>query len=325
MLSQSRCKKSNRSRGVWWSRSTRRTTSTGTTTPRKNTESAIGRRSSKVNNHLLGDGQEVADVAKGQATLGRRTYMYGLATEDIAKSKAKLQKSAHGALTRKQPPPLLPPRQRETYQHIALMPKPTISTEDYSHDEEGGTNTYGGDTYALATATTALPGEVAVTGLISSLRDVFKCVMHVADPQCSAANLMPPRGDDGACGPPANISIPPAPRGINNTARQNQFNRKSLEEDMKSLVRVRLRKPLGITFTSIRNDLKGVCIYDLPEDGKAYRKVKTSLSVGDELLSINGVDMTHRSLEYFINYIERVDTSRHKMDMIFRKLGRARV
>ena len=94
---------------------------------------------------------------------------------------------------------------------------------------------------------------------------------------------------------------------------------------MKSLVRVRLRKPLGITFTSIRNDLKGVCIYDLPEDGKAYRKVKTSLSVGDELLSINGVDMTHRSLEYFINYIERVDTSRHKMDMIFRKLGRARV
>ena len=236
---------------------------------------------------------------------------------------------------RKQPPPLLPPRQRETYQHIALMPKPTISTEDYSHDEEDGTNTYGGDTYTLATATAAFPGEVAVTGLISSLRDVFKCVMHVADPQCSAANLMPPRGDarpsgdmsdnDDACGPPANISIPPAPRGINNRARQNQFKRKSLVEDMKSLVRVRLRKPLGIIFTSIRNDLKGVCIYDLPEDGKAYRKVKTSLSVGDELLSINGVDMTHRSLEYFINYIERVDTSRHKMDMIFRKLGRARV
>ena len=171
------------------------------------------------------------------------------------------------------------------------MPKPTISTEDYSHDEEDGTNTYGGDTYTLATATAAFPGEVAVTGLISSLRDVFKCVMHVVDPQCSAANLMPPRGDarpsgdmsddDDACGPPANISIPPAPRGINNRARQNQFKRKSLVEDMKSLVRVRLRKPLGIIFTSIRNDLKGVCIYDLPEDGKAYRKVKTSLSVGD--------------------------------------------
>ena len=106
MLSQPRSEKSNRSRGVW-SRSTRRTTSTGTTTPRKNTESAIGRRSSKMNNHLLGDGQEVADVAKSQTILGRSTYMYGLATEDITKSKAKL--GAHGARMRKQPPPPPPP------------------------------------------------------------------------------------------------------------------------------------------------------------------------------------------------------------------------
>lgn len=285
--------------------------------------------------HLLGDEREVADVAKSQAILGRGSYMDGLATEDITKSKAKLERSAHGARMRKQPPLLPPPRQQKKYQHIALMLKHTTSTEDYSHDEEDGTNTHGGDTYTLATATPAFPGEVAVTGLVSSLRDVFKCVMHVADPQCSAANLMPPRGDarpsgnmsddQDTCGPPANISILPAPRGINNRARQNQFKRKLLVEDMKSLVRVRLRKPLGIIFASIRDDLKGVCVYDLPEDGKAYRKVKTSLAVGDELLSINGVDMTHRSLEYVINYIERVDTSRHKMDMIFRNLGRARV
>jgi len=274
--------------------------------PRKNTESAIGR-SSKMNNNLLSDGQELTDIAK---------------------SKAKLERSAHGARMRKQLPPPLPPphtRQQKKYQHIALMLKPTTSTEDYSHDEDDGTNTYGGDTYTLATATTAFPGEAAMAGLVSSLRDVFKCV---TDPQCSAANARPSGNmsvDEDTCGPPTNISILPAPRGINNKARQDQFKRKTLVEDMKSLVRVQLRKPLGIIFTSTRDDLKGVCIYDLPEDGKAYRKFKTSLAMGDELLSINGVDMTRRSLEYVINYIERVDTSRHKMDMIFRKLGRARV
>jgi len=265
--------------------------------------------------------------------------MYGLTVEDIAKSKAKLERSAY-AMRKQQrpplPPPPPPPPQQKKYQYVALLPKRTTSTEEYSHDDDD--YTYGGDTATMAT--TALPGEAAVDGLVSSLRDMFKCAM----PQCSAVAVPTSRGvdkkktnkplsldvsdDEDTCGPPTNITVLPTPRGTKNKAKQNQFKRKPLMEDMESLVRVRLRTPLGIIFTSIHDGLKGVCIYELPRDGTAYRKAKPSLAVGDELLSINGVDMTHRSLDYVINYIQRVDTSKHKMDLIFRrpsKLGRTRV
>ena len=213
----------------------------------------------------------------------------------------------------------IPTPQQEKHQYVHLSLKRTTSTENNSCYDEGGT--YAKDT--VTTVTGDYAGEAPIAGFLQSVSDVFKCVMNAADPRCAAT--FPTSGasstteDDPKDGPPTNITVRPPPRGT----ETNQFERKPLLEDMESLVRVRLRKPLGIVFIS--NGTKGVRIYEIPRDGMAYRKAKPSLAVGDELLSVNGVDMTRRSFNSVMNYIQRVDTSKDKMDLIFRrpsKLGK---
>ena len=326
----------------------RRTTSTAPTMPRKNIKSAIG---SKMN--LLGGNSPATadniDIAKSQTKMGSASGTYGMHTsssgnkhsltvEDIAKSKAKLERSAHMHGSRKHRSSTTP--EQKKYQYVNLLSKRTTSTENHSYDDDED-YTYADGTATMAT--TALPGEAAMAGIVQSVRDVFKCVMHVADPQCSSAGTAafntsgevgddnnnkskkknsraPSNDDDDTYGPPTKITFQPTPRSSKTSSKQNQFKRKPLVEDMESLIRVRLRKPLGIIFTSTSKDMKkGVRIYDLPRDGNAYRKAKPSLAVGDQLLSVNGVDMTQRSFESAMNYINTIDTSKHKMDLIFRR------
>ena len=309
--------------------------------PRKNIKSAIG---SKMN--LLGGNSPATadniDIAKSQTKMGSASGTYGMHTsssgnkhsltvEDIAKSKAKLERSANMHGSRKHRSSTTP--EQKKYQYVNLLSKRTASTEHNSYDDDED-YTYADGTATMATA------EAAVAGLVQSVRDVFKCVMHVADPQCSGTGANTPgvvgdninkkkkksrapshdNDDDDTYGPPTKITVQPTPQSSKIRSKQNQFKRKPLVEDMESLVRVRLRKPLGIIFTSTSKDMKrGVRIYDLPIDGNAYRKAKPSLTVGDQLLSVNGVDMTQRSFESAMNYINTIDTSKHKMDLIFRR------
>lgn len=327
------------------SRSTKRTTSTAPTMPRKNIKSAIGSKMNLLSGSSPGTADKI-DIAVSQTKVGNRNAgdttgmhtssngkKHSLTVEDIAKSKAKLERSAHMHGIRKRHSSTMP---QQKYQYVNLLPKRTTSTENHSYDEDED-YTYADGTATMAT--TALPGEAAMAGLVQSVRDVFKCVMHVADPQCSGAGTLNTSGevddskntkkktrapsnddDDDTYGPPTKITFQPTPRSSKTRSKQNQFKRKPLVEDMESLIRVRLRKPLGIIFTSTSKDMKkGVRIYDLPRDGNAYRKAKPSLAVGDQLLSVNGVDMTQRSFASAMNYIDTIDTSKHKMDLIFRR------
>ena len=247
-------------------------------------------------NLLSGSGPASADktdIAKSQNKMGVASGTYGsrthtsssgnnhnLTVEDIALSKAKLERSAHMHGIRKHHSSTTP--QHKKYQYVNLLPKRTTSTENHSYDDEED-YTYADGTATMAT--TALPGEAAMAGLVQSVRDVFKCVLHVADPQCSGASDYNTSGevgdnkkkksrapsnddDDDTYGPPTKITVQPTPRSSMTRSKQNQFKRKPLVEDMESLVRVRLRKPLGIIFTSTSKDMKkGVRIYDLPMDG----------------------------------------------------------
>ena len=323
----------------------RRTTSTAPTMPRKNIKSAIGGKMNLLSGSSSPATADEIDIAKSQTKVGDAIGTYGVATfssgnnhsltmEDaIAKSKAKLERSAQVRGIRKHHPyPSAAPQQKK-YQYVNLLSKRTASTENNNSYDDDEDYTYADGTATMATA------EAAVAGLVQSVRDVFKCVMHVADPQCSGtgANTSGVVGDninkkkkksrapshddeDDTYGPPTKITVQPTPQSSKIRSKQNQFKRKPLVEDMESLVRVRLRKPLGIIFTSTSKDMKkGVRIYDLPIDGNAYRKAKPSLTVGDQLLSVNGVDMTQRSFESAMNYINTIDTSKHKMDLIFRR------
>lgn len=111
----------------------------------------------------------------------------------------------------------------------------------------------------------------------------------------------------------------------------------SLVSDMESLVRVKLTKPLGIIFDPIEEEegndennnnyhsenhlsskrvYRGLRISELPPKGAAYRSSK--LKVGDELLSIDGIDVSRRSFEYVSTYIRRSEPG-SELDIIFRR------
>lgn len=98
-----------------------------------------------------------------------------------------------------------------------------------------------------------------------------------------------------------------------------------LLSDMESLVRVQLRKPLGIVFDSIKDELNGLensnhhsglRISELPPMFAAYRSSR--LEIGDELLSINGVDVSRRSFQYVSDFIRRTNP-KSPLDIIFRR------
>jgi len=115
----------------------------------------------------------------------------------------------------------------------------------------------------------------------------------------------------------------------------------SLVSDMESLVRVKLTKPLGIMFDPIEEEeedqegneensnnyysedhlpskrvYRGLRISQLPPEGAAYRSSK--LEVGDELLSIDGIDVSRRSFEYVSACIRRSEPG-SELDIIFRR------
>lgn len=79
-------------------------------------------------------------------------------------------------------------------------------------------------------------------------------------------------------------------------------------------VRARIHKPLGIVFESLRGG--SVRIVEMPLSGNAARCGR--LSVGDELLFINGKSMTHHSFDFVVEQIAAADPTR-KLDLFFRR------
>eukprot|EP00563_Minutocellus_polymorphus_P008401 CAMPEP_0181020228 /NCGR_PEP_ID=MMETSP1070-20121207/337_1 /TAXON_ID=265543 /ORGANISM="Minutocellus polymorphus, Strain NH13" /LENGTH=364 /DNA_ID=CAMNT_0023097025 /DNA_START=160 /DNA_END=1254 /DNA_ORIENTATION=- len=102
---------------------------------------------------------------------------------------------------------------------------------------------------------------------------------------------------------------------ISSTSTGAPASRPPLPDGAKSKhIRVRIRKPLGIVFESLQEG--SVRIIEMSLSGNAARCGR--LAIWDELFSINGKSMKHRSFDFVMEQFANVKP-KSKLDLVFRR------